>query len=134
MGGKSVQKGQQGREDGPGSGPSSGLSVPTWAVGAQGYAYQVFLLEQCGLRLACPWIQNAWTQKQIYWRVHSGVTPGLIRAVSYILTSLFPLLGLLPPYSWCVGESCSPLGLGAQGSWREHGGWSGGSEVGVHTG
>ena len=52
-----------------------------------------FLLEQCRLRLARPWIQNAWTQKQIYWRVHSGVTPGLIRAVSYILASLLPLLG-----------------------------------------
>lgn len=33
-------------KSGPGSGPSSGLSVPTWAVQNWGYAYQVFLLEQ----------------------------------------------------------------------------------------
>lgn len=95
---------------------------------------RIFLLEQCRLRLARPWIQNAWPQNQIYWRVHSGVTPGLIRAVSYILASLLPLLGLLPPRSRCVGGPCSPLGLGAQGRWRECGGWSGGSGVGVHTG
>lgn len=83
-----------------------------------------FLKEQCRLRLAHPWIQNAWTQ--IHWSVHSGVTPGLIRAISYILASLLPLLGLLPPCSWCVGGPCSPLGLGAQRSWRECVGWSGG--------
>lgn len=89
-----------------------------------------FLLEQCRLRLARPWIQNAWPQNQIYWRVHSGVTPGLIRAVSYILASLLPLLGLLPPRSRCVGGPCSPLGLGAQGRWRECGGGLGGVELG----
>lgn len=81
-----------------------------------------FLKEQCRLRLARPWIQNAWTQ--IHWSVHSGVTPGLIRAVSHILASLLPLLGLLPSCSRCVGGPCSPLGLGAQGSWRECVGWS----------
>ena len=78
---------------------------------------EFFLKEQCRLSLAHPWIQNAWTQ--IHWSVHSGVTPGLIRAVSYILASLLPLLGLLPPCSRCVGGPCSPLGLGAQRSWRE---------------